>query len=77
MTNLSLKLVYIEHYKAYRVYDKETLIIEESMHLRFDDKEPNNEKSQLVKNIVNIQIFDELEKIMSIEEDCGASSDQN
>jgi len=35
-------LGYSERSKAYRVYNSETLYVEESMHVKFDDKEPEN-----------------------------------
>jgi len=36
-------LGYSERSKAYRVYNSETLCVEESMHVKFDDKELGNE----------------------------------
>jgi len=39
-------LGYSERLMAYRVYNSETLFIEESMHFKFDDKEPGNEISE-------------------------------
>jgi len=36
-------LDYSERSKAYRVYNSETLCVEESMHVKFDDKEPGSE----------------------------------
>ncbi|KAK2363159.1 putative mitochondrial protein [Trifolium repens] len=42
---------YSERSKSYRVFNSETKTVEESMHVRFDDKEPDNEKSEPVKYI--------------------------
>ncbi|KAK2395594.1 putative mitochondrial protein [Trifolium repens] len=42
---------YSERSKSYRVYNSETKTVEESMHVKFDDKEPDNEKSEPVKDI--------------------------
>jgi len=36
-------LSYSERSKAYRVYNSETLCVEESTHVKFDDKETGNE----------------------------------
>jgi len=36
-------LGYSKRSKAYRLYNSETLCVEESMHVKFDDKEPGNE----------------------------------
>ena len=35
-------LGYSERSKAYRLYNTETLCVEESMHVKFDDKEPGD-----------------------------------
>src|SRR4030066_1139270 len=47
---------YSDRSKAYRVYNYETKMVEESIHVKFDDKEPNNEMSELRKNFAVIQI---------------------
>ncbi|KAK2414909.1 bromodomain-containing protein [Trifolium repens] len=39
---------YSERSKSYRVYNSETNIVEESMHVKFDDKEPDDKKSEPV-----------------------------
>jgi len=41
-------LGYSERSKAYRLYNSETLCVEESMHVRFDDKEPGDETPEQV-----------------------------
>src|SRR4030066_1319912 len=47
---------YSERSKAYRVYNSETNMVEESIHVKFDDKEPGSEVSELSKKLVGIQI---------------------
>ncbi|KAK2450471.1 hypothetical protein QL285_009586 [Trifolium repens] len=42
---------YSERSKSYRVYNSETKTVEESMHVKFDDKETNDKKSEPVKDI--------------------------
>ena len=41
-------LGYSERSKAYRLYNSETLCVEESMHVRFDDKEPGEKTPEQV-----------------------------
>ena len=41
-------LGYSEWSKAYRLYNSETLCVEESMHVKFDDKEPGDETPEQV-----------------------------
>ena len=41
-------LGYSERSKAYRLYNSETLCVEESMHVKFDDKEPRDETPEQV-----------------------------
>ena len=47
---------YSDRSKAYRVYNSETKMVEESIHVKFDDKEPDNEMSEQNKNFARIQI---------------------
>src|SRR4030043_238255 len=47
---------YSERSKAYRVYNSETNMVEETIHVKFDDKEPDSEMSELSKNFAGIQI---------------------
>ncbi|KAK2416401.1 putative mitochondrial protein [Trifolium repens] len=42
---------YSERSKSYRVYNSETNTVEESMHVKFDDKEPDDKKSEPVKDL--------------------------
>jgi len=48
-------LGYSERSKAYRVYNLETLCVEESMHVKFDDKEPRNETPEQDESFADIQ----------------------
>jgi len=41
------------------VYNSETQCVEESMHIKFDDKEPGSEIPEIVESFANIQVFDE------------------
>jgi len=52
-------LGYSERSKAYRVYNSETLCVEESMHVKFDDKELGNETLEQGENE---NAFDEAHK---------------
>ena len=51
---------YSERSKAYRVYNSETHTVEESMHIKFDDKQPDK-LSELVENFADIQLSDDEE----------------
>jgi hypothetical protein len=52
-------LGYSERSNTYRVYNKETQYVEESMHIKFDDKESGSEILEPVKSFVDIQVFEE------------------
>ena len=41
-------LGYSERSKAYRLYNSETLCVEESMHVKFDDNEPGDETPEQI-----------------------------
>jgi hypothetical protein len=47
---------YSERSKAYRLYISETHTVEESIHVRFDDKEPDKNMSEQVENFAEFQI---------------------
>ena len=49
-------LGYSERSKAYKVYNSETLCIEESMHVKFDDKEPGNETPEQDESFADMQV---------------------
>ena len=44
-----------ERSKAYRVYNSETFCVEESMHVKFDDKEPGSETLEEDESFADIQ----------------------
>jgi hypothetical protein len=52
-------LGYSERSKTYRVHNFETHCVEESMHIKFDDKESDNEMPELIENFVDIHITEE------------------
>jgi len=45
-----------ERSKAYRVYNSETQCVVESMHIKFDDKEPGNETPEQGESFADIQV---------------------
>lgn len=47
-------LGYSKRSKAYRVYNFETNMVEESIHTNFDEKDPDSKMSQVVHNFSNI-----------------------
>jgi len=49
-------LGYSERSKAYRVYNSETLYVEKSMHVKFDDKEPGNETPEQGESFADMQV---------------------
>jgi hypothetical protein len=49
-------LSYSERSKAYRVYNSETLCVEESMHVKFDDKEPGSKTPEQDESVAEIQV---------------------
>ena len=55
-------LGYSERSKAYRLYNSETLCDEESMHVKFDDKEPGDKTPELDENFAGSEVSNEGEK---------------
>jgi hypothetical protein len=55
----SIFLGYTERLKAYRVYNSETQCVEESTHIKFDDKEPGSEIPELVESFADIQVSED------------------
>jgi len=49
-------LAYSESSKTYKMYNSETLCVEESMHVKFDDKELGNEIQEQGKSFADIQV---------------------
>jgi len=52
-------LGYSERSKTYRVYNSETLCVEEPMHVKFDDKEAGNETPEQDESVTNIQVSED------------------
>jgi len=50
---------YFERLKAYGVYNSETLCVEESMHVKFDDKELGNETTEQDESVADIQVSED------------------
>jgi len=50
---------YSERSKAYKVYNSKTLCVEESMHVKFDDKEPGNETPKQDESVADIQVSED------------------
>lgn len=48
-------LGYSKNFKGYRVYNTETRVVEESIHVRFDDK-LDSKKSNLVEKFIDVEI---------------------
>jgi len=42
------------------VYNSETLCVEESMHVKFDDKEPGNETSEEGESFADMQVLEDI-----------------
>jgi len=55
-------LGYSERSKAYRVYNSETLCVKESMHVKFDDKEPGKETPEQGESIADMQLPEDTSK---------------
>jgi len=53
-TQIGIFLGYSERSKAYKVYNSETLCVEESMHVKFDDKEPGSETPEQDESFADI-----------------------
>jgi len=65
-------LGYSERSKAYRLYNSETLYVEESMHVRFDDKEPGDETPEQI-DIAGLEDSDDYSEPDQISELNGTS----
>jgi hypothetical protein len=55
-------LGYSERSKAYKVYNLETLCVQESMHVKFDDKEPGSKTLEQDEGILDIQVTEDIPK---------------
>jgi len=52
-------LGYSEWSKAYRVYNSETLYVQESLYIKFDDKEPGSETLEQDESYADIQVTED------------------
>jgi len=52
-------LGYSERSKAYKVYNSETLYVEESMHVKFDDKEHGSKTPEQDESYADIQVTED------------------
>jgi len=50
-------LGYFERSKAHRLYNSKIEKVEETIHVKFDDKDPDNQKSEKVENFGDIEII--------------------
>ena len=53
-------LGYTTSSKSYRVFNKRTLVVEESMHIVFDDTNPFEPRKVVVVNVDDVGILEEL-----------------
>ena len=51
-------LGYSETSKAYRVYNSRSLTVEESVHVKFNDKKPDNDLSELDESFAELNLKD-------------------
>lgn len=52
-------LGYSECSKAYMVYNSKTNVVEESIHIKFDDKEPDSKMIELVQKVLEICVSED------------------
>ena len=70
-------LGYSERSKAYRVYNSETLCVEESMHVKFDDKELGDKTSKQDEGVAEIQVSPEAEPTSEAQDEVASDEAQN
>lgn len=51
--------------KAYKVYNYETKKVKESIYIKFDDKEPDNEMSELFESFSEIHVSKDTSEVNS------------
>ena len=51
-------LGYFETSKAYRVYNSRTLVVEEAIHMKFNDTKPDTEISELEESCADLKLDD-------------------
>jgi len=66
-------LDYSERSKAYKLYNSETHFVEESMHVKFDDKEPGSKTPEQVESIAGSEESDNYSESDQISELDGTS----
>ena len=72
-TQKGIFLGYSERSKAYRVYNKETSRVEEAIHVKFDDKRPDNNLSELDEAFVELQVQNKQENAKTSDAQAAAS----
>ena len=55
-------LGYFETSKAFRVYSSRTLAVEETIHLKFNENEPDNDLSKLDESFADLRLDDAIKK---------------
>lgn len=63
----SVFLGYSDRSKAYRVYNSETKMVEESVHVKFYDKRPNHDTSEPFESFADMQVSEEHPEVGSSE----------
>jgi len=56
-------LGYSERSKIYRVNNSETKLVEEFVHVRFYDKNPDSKMLELVESCAKIQVFEDASEL--------------
>ena len=69
-------LGYSERSKAYIVYNSETLCVEESMHVKFDDKEPGSKTPKQDESFADIQVLEDTPEPDQIAEPNSEAQDE-
>ena len=67
-------LGYSESSKAYIVYNSRTLIVEEAIHVRFNDNKPDTTMSELDKFFVEMKIENIVKSVVASSQDKHASN---
>ena len=75
-THKGIFLGYSERSKAFRVYNKETLRVEESIHVKFNDKKSGNNTLELDEDFADLQVRDKQEETTPSDIKNDASDDK-
>ena len=73
-TQKGIFLGYSERSKAYRVYNKETSRVEEAIHVKFDDKRPDNKLSELDEMFAGMKVQEKQENVETSDAQVATSS---